>query len=133
MNEFDQYVKHDLKHRYYIRYADDFVFMSQDKLELIIILEQINSFLLGRLNLELHPDKCFIKSLYSGVDFLGFIHFANHRVLRTTTKKRLMSRVRDCYVSSYLGLLRHGNCYNIEAKVHEKIRNHPKTDRLRNF
>ncbi len=31
LNEFDQFVKHKLKFKYYIRYADDFVFFSQNK------------------------------------------------------------------------------------------------------
>jgi len=31
MNEFDQFVKHRLKAKYYIRYADDFVIMSPNR------------------------------------------------------------------------------------------------------
>ena len=31
MNEFDQFVKHKLKAKHYIRYADDFVILSHDK------------------------------------------------------------------------------------------------------
>jgi len=31
MNKFDQFVKHNLKTKYYIRYADDFVFFSEDR------------------------------------------------------------------------------------------------------
>ncbi|MFA5933808.1 MAG: RNA-directed DNA polymerase [Candidatus Paceibacterota bacterium] len=31
MNEFDQFMKHDLKTKYYIRYADDFVILSENK------------------------------------------------------------------------------------------------------
>jgi len=31
MNEFDQFAKHVLKIKYYIRYADDFVILSTDK------------------------------------------------------------------------------------------------------
>ena len=31
MNKFDQFVKHKFKAKYYIRYADDFVFLSEDK------------------------------------------------------------------------------------------------------
>jgi len=35
MNEFDQFVKRTLKMEYYIRYADDFLFLSPNKKELI--------------------------------------------------------------------------------------------------
>ena len=41
MNEFDQFVKKELKVKYYIRYADDFVVLSQDKKYLENILEPI--------------------------------------------------------------------------------------------
>ena len=32
MNEFDQFVKRELKVKYYIRYADDFVILSEEKI-----------------------------------------------------------------------------------------------------
>ena len=45
MNEFDQFVKHALKVKYYIRYADDFVFLSQDKVKLESLIPKIANFL----------------------------------------------------------------------------------------
>src|SRR3989339_326666 len=45
LNEFDQLVKHKLKAKYYIRYADDFVLMSTDKQYFQDLLPQINQFL----------------------------------------------------------------------------------------
>lgn len=38
LNELDQFVKHGLKQKYYIRYADDFVIMHHDKDSLIRVL-----------------------------------------------------------------------------------------------
>ncbi|MEK7170105.1 MAG: reverse transcriptase/maturase family protein, partial [Patescibacteria group bacterium] len=84
-NEFDQFVRHKLKVKYYMRYADDFVLLSHNRLELEQRLVQIREFLRERLKLSLHPDKVFIKTLASGVDFLGWVHFPDHRVLRTST------------------------------------------------
>src|SRR3990167_7132742 len=86
MNEFDQYVKHQLRAKYYVRYADDFVVLSNDKQELEERLRYIVVFLRDRLKLQLHPDKVSIKTFASGVDFLGWVHFPDHRVLRTATK-----------------------------------------------
>lgn len=71
MNEFDQFVKHRLKAKYYIRYADDFVLLSQSKKWLVSKCRRVSSFLNERLHLDLHPDKVSIKTLASGVDFLG--------------------------------------------------------------
>jgi retron-type reverse transcriptase len=122
MNEFDQYMKHELKTKYYIRYADDFVVMDINKKELENILENIDTFLKERLLLNLHPDKIFIKTLASGIDFLGWIHFLDHRVLRTTTKKRMCRNLRfkgdeQSVIQSYLGMLKHGNTYKLSWKV----------------
>lgn len=86
LNELDQFMKHQVKATYYIRYADDFVVFSQSKEELKNILVLIDAYLQLNLRLELHPDKVFIKTLASGVDFLGWVHFPDHRVLRTVTK-----------------------------------------------
>jgi retron-type reverse transcriptase len=71
MNEFDQFVKHDLRMKYYARYADDFVFLSDNRSELLNCLPKIAAFLSGPLALSLHPNKVFIKTLASGVDFLA--------------------------------------------------------------
>ncbi len=123
MNEFDQFVKHKLKSKAYVRYADDFVLLSQDKAELEQLLPRIEAFLWDELRLTLHPDKVFIKTLASGVDFLGWVHFPDHRVVRTTTKRRMYRRLEQTEwneqgVQSYLGLLSHGNA----AKLQERIR-----------
>ena len=121
MNEFDQYIKHKLKAKYYVRYADDFVVLSQDKSWLEELIFKIGDFLQEKLQLELHLDKVYIKTLFSGVDFLGWVHFPNHRILRTVTKKRmfrklLMGRETET-LASYLGLLSHGNTVKIRVKL----------------
>jgi retron-type reverse transcriptase len=117
MNEFDQFVKHKLKAKYYIRYADDFVFLSPNREWLEIILPEIRNFLTNRLHLELHPNKVSIATFASGVDFLGWVHFPDHRVLRTTTKWRMLKRIEanpaPATIASYRGLLTHGNAYQI--------------------
>ena len=127
MNEFDQFVKHTLKVEYYIRYADDFVILSRDKIFLEQLTTEIAQFLGGRLKLALHPDKVFIKTFASGVDFLGFVHFSDHRVLRASTKRRMFRRLADNSkeeaVASYLGLLSHGNSQKLQAQFPLKIAN----------
>jgi hypothetical protein len=122
MNKFDQFIKHKLKVKYYIRYADDFVIMSDDKYYLENLLPQINKFLFDELKLSLHPDKVSIKTISSGVDYLGWVHFPKHRVLRTSTKRRMFKNIKikkGKYeaVQSYLGLLRHGNTIKLIRKI----------------
>jgi retron-type reverse transcriptase len=121
MNEFDQFVKHKLKVKYYIRYADDFVVFSQDKKYLENILAQMRIFLENDLKLNMHPDKIFIKTIFSGVDFLGWVNFPRHRVLRTATKNRMFRNLENNSkketVQSYLGLLGHGNTYKLRGNI----------------
>ncbi len=117
MNEFDRYVKHSLKEKYYIRYADDFVFLLEDKKQLNTLHQKVEDFLMQTLKLSLHIDKVFIQTFASGIDFLGWVHFSRHKVLRTVTKKRMLRNMNEKNVTSYLGLLSHGNAYKLEEKV----------------
>ncbi len=125
MNEFDQFVKHTLRASHYIRYADDFVFMSDEKVRLENLLPRIETFLAKRLRLVLHPDKVFIQTLASGVDFLGWVHFPDHRVLRTATKRRMFNRLhafpKPEAIQSYLGLLKHGNAKKLRGSILEQF------------
>lgn len=120
MNEFDQYVKHKLKFKYYIRYADDFVFISQDKKHLEDLIPVIQDFLTTHLKLTMHPDKVYIKTLASGLDFLGWIHFPSHRVLRSATKRRMVRNLNiersEPSLQSYRGLLSHGNAHKLSTE-----------------
>ena len=121
MNEFDQFVKHKLKVKHYIRFADDFVIFSESKGYLENLIPKIAEFLKVRLSLTLHPDKVFIKTLSSGVDFLGWNNFPRHTILRTKTKQRMLKKLRGSRepetFASYLGLLQHGKTIKIKEKI----------------
>lgn len=123
MNEFDQFVKHKLKAKYYVRYADDFVILDLNRKILTTILPCIIVFLKDRLRLSLHPDKIILKTFASGVDFLGWVNFPSHRVLRTATRRRMLRRIFEHptreTIQSYLGLLKHGNAYNMLKYIHD--------------
>ncbi|MEK9158227.1 MAG: reverse transcriptase/maturase family protein [Patescibacteria group bacterium] len=124
MNEFDQWMKHHMKTKYYVRYADDFVVMSHNKEWLEELLPKIGEFLDDQLKLQLHSDKISVSTLASGVDFLGWVHFPNHRVLRTATKRRMIKKLSksssDERLNSYLGLLSHGNAQKLKLRIKKK-------------
>ncbi len=124
LNEFDQFVKHRLKVKHYLRYADDFVLLSPDRGQLIESLSYMGVFLHEQLRLVLHPDKVSLKTLASGVDYLGWVHFPDHRVLRTATRWRMLKNIkqqegreRERSVASYLGLIGHGNTYKLRSLI----------------
>lgn len=60
LNELDQFIKHTLKIKLYLRYADDFLIISSTKTELETYIEPINTFLEEKLKLELHPRKLYL-------------------------------------------------------------------------
>ena len=121
LNDLDQFVKHRLRIKHYIRYADDFVIFSENRDYLEYLLPGIKDFLQIKLKLILHPDKVFIKTLYSGMDYLGWVNFTNYRILRTKTKNRMFRRIKRNSnkesLNSYLGLLKHGDTQKIKNEL----------------
>ncbi len=125
MNEFDQFMKGKLRVKYYLRYADDFAILSRDKQYLENLIPKISEFLNEHLKLALHPDKVFIKSFASGVDFLGWVHFSDHRVLRTASKRRMFRNLKNYpteqTVASYAGMFAHGNATRLARRVKDEF------------
>lgn len=121
MNDFDQFIKRELKVKYYIRYADDFVIFNGNREYLVNLIPKIQQCLKSRLKLILNPNKVSINTLASGIGFLGWIHFPKHRILRTTSKKRMFNRLKESHsaetVNSYLGLLKHGNSHKLIKEI----------------
>lgn len=121
MHEFDMYLKQGLRVKYYIRYADDFVILNDDRKYLEDILLKLDIFLKDKLRLNLHENKVYIKTYDSGVDFLGWVHFSHHRQIRTTTKRKIIRMMRGYpkreTISSYRGLLSHGNTYFLQKRL----------------
>ncbi len=119
MNPFDYYVKQELCFNHYIRYADDFVFLSINRKELEVVLKRSYLFLSEVLALDMHPDKVLMKTIASGMDYLGWKHFPHHRVLRIKTKKRMMKRMvqnpTEATFQSHLGMLGHGDSYKLQT------------------
>lgn len=128
LNELDQFLKHKLKIKYYIRYADDFVMFSQDKSYLENLIPLINNYLQNVLGLTLHKDKVFIENLKNGVDFLGWVNFFDYRILRRGTKKRMFNKINESTkietVNSYWGLLGHGKAWEIKKELLKVIELH---------
>lgn len=117
MNEFDQFVKHTLKIKQYIRYTDDFIIVSEDERYLRDLLPFIGAFLDSHLHLVLHPHKVSIRKYRQGIDFLGYVVLPHHRVLRTKTKRRMIRKLEENAteqsLQSYLGVLSHANAFRL--------------------
>jgi retron-type reverse transcriptase len=121
MHRFDVWVKQTLKTKFYIRYADDFVLLSEDREWLQDSLSAVQEVLDKRFHLFLHPNRVTLQTVASGVDFLGWVHFSDHRVLRTKTKQRIIKKIlaspSEESFQSYLGVLCHGNAARIRERL----------------
>lgn len=137
LDNFDQFIKRQLRVKYYLRYNDDFMILSLDKQFLNNLLPVIGSFLKEKLKLELHPQKVTIKNWYQGVDFLGYVTFPYHAILRTKTKQRILRKIKrnrqqlktdllhqksfSQSLESYLGLLKHCRGRGIRRMIDEIV------------
>lgn len=117
LNELDQFLKHNLKIKYYLRYADDFVILDNRKDKLESLIKPITQFLNQSLKLELHPKKVFFRKLEWGIDFLGYIVLPHYRLPRTKTKRRVFRNLKLKSLPSYLGYLSHSNSYKLQQEL----------------
>lgn len=132
LNELDQFCKHVLGIRYYIRYMDDVIIISSSKEELHEILSRIVEFLEMRLQLVLN-DKTTIRPVSMGIQFVGLTIWATHRTVRKSTSLRIRRRLTwsatnykagnlsyekyNATLQSYMGLLKHNDGYRFKTQL----------------
>lgn len=93
LNELDQFVKHHLKARYYLRYSDDCVLLDEDKERLLGWKAAIEEFLEARLRLRLNERRQTFGPISNGVDFLGYIVRPDYLLVRRRVVNRLKARL----------------------------------------
>jgi RNA-directed DNA polymerase len=117
LNVLDNYVKKELKCRFYVRYNDDFVIISESNRELEKIRGKIISFVRDRLLLQIPLEKTSLRKINWGVDFLGFTILPKAVLLRDKTKAKLYANISAKNIHSYFGILNHCNSYNLKKKI----------------
>jgi len=137
LNILDQFIKRQSRVKYYVRYNDDFLILSKSREFLENLIPVMGNFLKERLNLELHPQKIIIKNWNQGIDFLGYVNFPYHTILRTKTKKRIIKEITkrlqesragiidhklfNQSLQSYFGMLKHCRGRSIHNKINQII------------
>lgn len=86
LDALDQFVKHQLRCRHYVRYVDDFVLLHESPQQLNAWLAEINAFL-PTLGAKLNPSKTILQPVERGVDFVGHVI----KPWRRTTRPRSMA------------------------------------------
>lgn len=122
LNELDQFIKHKLKAKYYLRYADDFLILDNRLYPLYQRFKSLKRFLDNDLVLQLHPNKSVFRKLSWGIDFCGYIVLPHYILPRTKTKRRIIKKIATGYATeqslqSYLGYFSHASSYSITNEI----------------
>jgi RNA-directed DNA polymerase len=142
LDALDQFVKHTLKARRYLRYVDDFVLVHHDREQLDAWRLQIEQFLAEQLRLSLKPD-IRLRPLRDGIDFLGYIVRPTHTLVR----RRVVAHARESFANwerthvdapkihatpadlrsiqataaSYAGHIKHASSQRLEIALHKRF------------
>lgn len=133
----DQFIKRRLKIKYYFRYVDDFILLSNDENEIKRWRNLIDHFLGEKLKLNLHPQKNKYGSVYQGIDFVGYVVKPGYILSRKRVVNNLKIKLyffnqishpptkegvkkMTATVNSYYGHFRQANCYNLRKNLYEK-------------
>ena len=132
LNEVDQYIKKELKVKYYHRYMDDSIILVKTKQEAKEILSNIRIFLKEKLELNLNSKTQIFKSK-QGVNFCGYKINEYRLKIRARGKKKLKKKIKllkqeikdgkmNCYkakqyLCGHYGYIKHANVYNLSSKL----------------
>jgi RNA-directed DNA polymerase len=94
LDRLDQFVKHELKARRYVRYVDDFVLVHESRAQLEEWKARIEQFLADELRLSLKDD-VRLRPFGAGIDFLGYVVYPTHARVR----RRVVSHARAALAS----------------------------------
>ena len=132
LNEVDQYIKRELKIKYYYRYMDDSIILTKTKEEAKSALKAITKFLKDNLDLELNSKTQVFKSK-QGVNFCGYKINEYRLKIRDRGKKKLKKKIVSLkmqikkrkmssydakkYLCGHLGYIKNANVYNLTNKL----------------
>lgn len=137
LDDFDHYIKEQLRIPAYLRYVDDFIVLDDDKHHLHDIREQLKEYLLVHHRLCLHPNKAHIVPTRQGVDVLGYIVFPHKRLLRNDNGHRFFRKLRAFgkasrsgkanfldfkpNIRSWVGHAQHADTYRLRCKIFAQV------------
>ncbi len=138
LNEVDQFAKHVLKCKYYLRYVDDIIILDRSSGFLNYAYAEINKFLINNLGLELNHKKKNINLVSRGFDFVGHVIKPNRKHLRKRTIKKCCNAIEKWEnnenrfkkeelqefrnkINSYLGFLIHTDSYRFRKELSKRL------------
>jgi RNA-directed DNA polymerase len=128
LNKLDQFVKHNLRQKYYLRYMDDFLVLSNSKKELHRLESVLRVFLRKELKLELHHTKVSLYTLSKGIGFLGYRNYRNYRLVRSSTVRRFVRNVelkktrleKEESIRSWFSFVSYANTFHLKQAINSR-------------
>jgi len=93
LNDFDHWIKEELRVGSYVRYVDDFCIFGNDKQQLNEIKLAVVDYI-ADLRLSIHDGKSRIYTVKEGIEFLGFRHLPCMTRIRKENVKRFKCRMK---------------------------------------
>lgn len=134
---FDHWLKETMRVDKVVRYMDDCVICHESKEYLHNLRKEIDHYLREELDLDLKSNWQVFPTNVRGIDFVGYRHFFDYRLLRKSTCKRFkkkMLRIRKkvdagqminysewCSANSYKGWLRWCDSFRLRKKYLDPI------------
>jgi len=132
LNKLDQFIKRELKYKYYARYVDDFILIGKDKNKLVEAENKVSYFLKTELGMSLNPNKTKLKSLDNGIEFLGYfikplcilakqkvVKRAKEKIYKLNQLKNLNIDKVVSVLNSYYGHFNHAYTFNLRKSIFE--------------
>jgi len=136
LDALDQFCKRTLGIKFYVRYMDDIIILSDSKIQLREWKDRIAVFLETELELMLNNKTC-IRPISQGIEFVGYRIWSNRVVLRKSTTlkiKRNLKGIREAYhdylitlekasqtFQSYVGMLKHTDSDALLEKLYDEM------------
>ena len=132
LSYFDHWLVEEKKAKYVIRYMDDIIILSDNKKFLHQLKKDMEIYLKNELDLQLKDNWQVFLTNSRGIDFVGYVTFHTHKLLRKKTKKRFIKSMikidkyllthktltshQTCVVNSYIGWLKWCNSFTLKLK-----------------
>lgn len=129
LSPLDHWCKEELRCRYYYRYADDIVILSDSKEKLRTIFIAIKLYLSEMLNLKVKSNFQIFPVESRGIDFVGYVFKHNYIKVRKYIKNRCRQKIKNKHLNkiqlilpSYFGWFKHCNAVNLKQSIINKLR-----------
>lgn len=135
LSYFDHWLKEVKRVKYYYRYADDLIILGDNKQDLHLLRIDIQAYLFENLKLKLKSNYQVFPIVSRGIDFIGYVFFHTHTMLRKRIKKnfcrcvaklnRKVMTAKDYRIKicSWLGWCKYCNSKNLIKAIikHEEV------------